>query len=74
MVTAVSVAEWKATHEPPSFQETKKSETAPLLLRVVNIITFLKDRWIMQCIYCTYIDFLAAEVISYEQIEFPLTL
>lgn len=36
MVTAVSVAEWKATHEPPRFQETKKSETAPLHLRVVN--------------------------------------
>lgn len=26
----------------------------------------------MQCIYYTYIDFLAAEVISYEQVEFPL--
>lgn len=36
MVTAVSVAEWKATPEPPRFQETKKSETAPLHLRVVN--------------------------------------
>lgn len=34
---AVSIAEWKATHEQRGFtEETKKSEIVPLLLRVLT--------------------------------------